>query len=257
MTGTLVSAVDAFFWLANLGAFLVGLSKGGLPSIGMLAVPLLALVTSPLQAAALLLPLFVISDGVALWLYRRDFSAANLRVLLPAGLAGVAMGWATSSVVSDRAITFLIGSMGLAFCLDTWLRRAKPAVPRPPSVAKGWFWGGLSGFTSFISHSGAPPFQIHLLPQRLPKAQFAGTATLFFAAINAAKVLPYHQLRPYDTERLWSAAALVPAALVGTVVGAALTRRLADRWFYRVVQVGLFGVSVKLLVDASGLVAWR
>jgi uncharacterized protein len=252
-----VLSLDPYFWLASLAAFLVGLSKGGLPSIGMLAVPLLALVTSPVQAAALLLPLFVISDWVALWLYRRDFSAANLRILLPAGLAGVGLGWATSSMVSDRAITFLIGFMGLAFCLDTWLRRPTVAAPRPPSVAKGWFWGGLSGFTSFISHSGAPPFQIYLMPQKLDKAQFVGTSTLFFAVVNAAKILPYHQLRPYSTEGLWNAAALVPAALVGTVVGAYLTRRLADRWFYRLVQAGLFLVSMKLLADAIGVGASR
>ena len=34
---------DTFFFLAGLAAFLVGLSKGGLPAVGMLAVPLLSL----------------------------------------------------------------------------------------------------------------------------------------------------------------------------------------------------------------------
>jgi len=54
----------------------------------------------------------------------------------------------------------------------------------------GLFWGTLSGFTSFISHAGAPPYQVYVLPQQLPKTVFAGTATLVFAAINLAKVLP-------------------------------------------------------------------
>jgi hypothetical protein len=41
----------------------------------MLSVPLMSLVMSPVKAAVLLLPLYVISDLAGIWLYRRDFSA--------------------------------------------------------------------------------------------------------------------------------------------------------------------------------------
>jgi hypothetical protein len=37
------------------------------------------------------------------------------------------------------------------------------------------------------------------------------------------------------------------------VLGAFLTRRIADAWFYRLVFAGLFAVSVKLVADAVGL----
>jgi len=67
--------------LSGVAAFLVGLSKGGLPMIGMLAVPLMALVMPPLQAAMLLLPIYVASDLVGIWLYRHAFSRTHLRVL--------------------------------------------------------------------------------------------------------------------------------------------------------------------------------
>jgi uncharacterized membrane protein YfcA len=246
--------VDLFFFLAGTGAFLVGLSKGGLPTIGMLAVPIMSLVTSPVTAAVLLLPIYVISDLVGIWLYRRDFSRVNLRLLAPAGVLGVAVGWSTASLVSERAITFLIGFMGFAFCLNAWLKNNGAVQPAPVHRGKAWFWGGVAGFTSFISHAGGPPFQIYMLPQKLSKAQFAGTSTLFFAIVNAAKIAPYQQLRPYTAAGLWDAALLVPFALVGTVLGAYLTRRLADKWFYRLVQVGLFGVSLKLMADGAGWV---
>jgi uncharacterized membrane protein YfcA len=42
----------------------------------------------------------------------------------------------------------------------------------------------------------------------------------------------------------------VPFALAGALAGAYLTRRVSQVWFYRLVQVSLFGVSIKLLVDA-------
>jgi len=242
--------LDALFGLAALAAFLVGSSKGGLPAVGMLAVPVLSLSMSPVLAAGLLLPIFVVSDVAGLWLYRRDYSAANVRILVPAGIAGVLVGWLTASWVSDRAITLLIALVGLGFCLNLWLRKNRDAPALPPQRAKGWFWGTVAGFTSFISHAGAPPFQVYMLPQQLPKAEFAGTATIVFAVINAAKIIPYQNLRPYSVEGLSYAAGLVPFALAGALSGVYLTRRVSQRWFYMLVQVSLFGVSLKLLVDA-------
>jgi uncharacterized membrane protein YfcA len=239
---------DSYFVLAGLAALLVGLSKGGLPTVGMLAVPLLSLFMSPVKAAVLLLPIYIISDMVSVWLYRKNFSAANLKILIPAGVLGVFVGWLTASVTSDSAVKLMIGFMGVGFCLNTWLRKT-PQDKQPIDARKGWFWGTVAGFTSFISHAGGPPFQMYVLPQRLPKIEFAGTATLLFAVINAAKILPYQLLQPYSVDDLMRAANLIPFALVGTVLGAYITRKIADVWFYRLVQAGLFTVSLKLIAD--------
>jgi hypothetical protein len=89
-----------------------------------------------------------------------------------------------------------------------------------------------------------------LLPQKLPKIVFAGTSTLFFTAINLVKLAPYHQLRPYDTEQMMGTLVLIPFALMGTVVGAYLTRKIADEWFFKGVQIGLLLISLKLIADA-------
>ncbi len=244
----------SFLIIASLASLLVGLSKGGLPAVGILAVPLLALKISPVKAAALLLPIYIASDMVGIWLYRRHFSKRNLQILIPAAMIGIFIGWLFAARLSDRAVGLLVGLMGLGFCLNTWLgprlRRAPGAgEPRPASVPAGVFWGSLSGFTSFVSHAGSPPFQIYVLPQRLSKPVFAGTSTLLFAAINLAKLPPYMQLRPYSLDDLRAAAVLLPAALIGTVVGAWATQRIADQWFFRFVQLTLLGVSCKLVWD--------
>jgi len=240
-------------WLDLLGAFaalLVGLSKGGVPAIGMLAVPLLSLGISPVTATVLLLPIYVISDAVGVWLYRRHFSAEDLKILIPAAGVGVLLGWLTASHVPDRALSFMIGAIGIGFCLQVWLRHDHGAPAQPPGAVKGGFWGVLTGFSSFISHAGAPPFQVYMLPRQLPKLTFAGTSTLLFAAINAAKIWPYHTLQPYSADTLWAAARLIPFALIGTVLGAYITRRLAQAWFFRLIQISLFAVSLKLLYAA-------
>ena len=246
-------SVDTSFWVASLAALLIGLSKGGLPTIGMLGVPILSLVMPPLQAVVLLLPIYVISDLVSVWLYRKHFSALNLKILVPAGIFGIFIGWITASYTSVAATKLLIGSIGLGFCLNTWLRQAA-VTPRGADLPRGLFWGTLAGFTSFISHAGAPPFQVYVLPQRLPKMEFAGTATLLFAVLNAVKIIPYQLLQPYTLSDLEQASVMIPAALLGTVAGAFLTKKIADVWFYRCVQIGLFTISLKLIFDAA--TAW-
>lgn len=234
---------------AGLAAAMVGLSKGGLPTVGMLSVPILSLFMSPVKAVVMLLPIYIISDMVGLWLYRKNFSALNLKILVPAGVGGVLVGWLTASLVSDAAVKMMVGLMGVGFVLNAWRKRHAEPTQRPANWAKGLLWGGLSGFSSFISHAGGPPFQVYLLPQKLPKAVFAGTSTLFFAVINLAKLVPYHQLQPYGAAELTGALVLIPFALVGTVVGAYLTRLIADDWFFKWVQLGLLAISIKLIVD--------
>lgn len=242
--------LNQYMVLASFAAVLIGMSKGGLPLVGMLSVPVLSLVMSPVKAAVLLLPLFVISDAVGVWLYRKNYSWVNLKILVPAGIAGVLIGWLTAAMISELTIKFLIGLVGVSFCLQTWFKRGPSDVPKPASLPKGIFWGGVAGFTSFIAHAGGPPFQIFVLPQKLSKAEFAGTATILFAIINLSKILPYQNLSPYTADDFWKVLVLVPFALLGTFLGAYLTKRIADAWFFRLVQTGLFVLSLKLIWDA-------
>jgi len=238
------------FALLILAAFLVGLSKGGLPAVAMLSVPILSLSMSPLVAAVLLLPIYILSDAVSVWLYRREFSVDNIKILIPAGIVGVLVGWATAAFISDRMVALLIGVMGVSFCLYTWLKEQSDKTAAPVSKVKGLFWGTLSGFTSFVSHAGAPPFQIYVLPQKLPKMVFAGTTTIVFAAVNLAKIIPYSTLYPYTASTLEVSAYLLPVAAIGTVVGKKLIERLSEKWFFLAVQIALFLISIKLVATA-------
>ena len=242
--------ISQYLVIASCASVLIGMSKGGLPFVAMMSVPLLSLVMSPLKAVVLLLPVYIISDVVSVWLYRRSFSLINLKILVPASMVGILIAWFTASMISDLTIKLIIGLVGVGFCLQTWFKRGQVESALPASVPKGAFWGAVSGFTSFIAHAGGPPFQVYMLPQKLPKAEFAGTATILFAIINFSKILPYQNLSPYSEEDLMKAATLIPMALLGTFLGAYLTRRINDAWFYKLVQVGLFIVSCRLIWDA-------
>lgn len=239
-----------WFALIALAAFLVGLSKGGLPAVAMLSVPLLSLTMPPLVAAVLLLPIYILSDTVGVWLYRREYSVENVKLLIPAGVLGVVIGWATASFVSDQMVSALIGVMGISFCLYRWTKKSGNHIAVPVNSRKGLAWGTLSGFTSFVAHAGAPPFQIFVLPQQLPKMVFAGTTTIVFAAVNLAKIIPYSSLHPYTLSTLKISACLLPFAAVGTVVGKFLTEQLPEKWFFLAVQIALFVISIKLVISS-------
>jgi uncharacterized membrane protein YfcA len=235
--------------LASLAAFLVGLSKGGLSMIGSLAVPLLALLISPVRAAAILLPVYVFSDVVGVWAYRRNFSPTILKILIPAGCVGIAIGWATASKVSDRGVGLMIGLIGLWFCVNAWrLRHRRQDVERPPDLPRGIFWGILMGFSSFVSHAGQPLYQVYVLPQRLPKLVYAGTSALVFGAINLLKLGPYWALGQFSAPNLTISLYLLLPAFAGTLLGLRLVRILPERGYYLFVQFALFAVSVDLVL---------
>jgi uncharacterized protein len=255
-----MSQADLLFYLAALpAAMLVGLSKGGLPVVGMLGVPVLALVVPPIQAAGLLLPIFVVSDWFGLWAYRKEFSARNLAILIPGSIIGVALGWATASRISEPVVTLLIGVIGLVFTADRLRLRGRETPSRPADVPRGLFWGLITGFTSFVSHSGAPPYQMYVLPQRLPKMVYAGTSTILFAVVNMVKLIPYWQLGQLSEANFEKMLVLFPAAVAATFLGVKLTRRLADALFFRLVMGALAIVSAKLVWDGlhgAGLLPW-
>ena len=241
-------AADSGLAFGALAAFLVGLGKGGLAMMGTFGVPVLALAMSPVRAAAILLPVFVFSDLFALWLYRREFSARNLRILLPAATAGITMGWLLAAHVSDAGVGILIGVLGLGFCANSWRMRHRVPVPHSADVPRGALWGTVLGFASFVSHAGAPPFQIYVLPQRLPRLVYAGTGAITFAAVNAIKLIPYGALGQLSPANLRLSAWLLLPALVGTQVGRHAVRVIPERIYYAFLQVALFAISVELIV---------
>ena len=235
--------------LAVLAAMAVGMAKGGLATVAILAVPILSLVMSPVQAAGLMLPVYVASDVGGLIAFRREFDLRVLATALPGAVLGLGLGWATAHIVPERGVTLIVGVIGLAFALNRLIRRdSGPA--RKPSLVRGGFWGALAGYTSFVSHSGAPPYQVYVQPLRLPSVVYAGTTTWFFAVTNWVKLVPYWALGQLSVANLKAAALLTPVALISVWIGLRLVRIIPQALFYTLITWGLLAVSVRLIWQA-------
>ena len=244
---------DPWFYVVAIPAVLLfGISKGGFGGgLGTIAVPLMALVISPLQAAAILLPILCVMDIVALWKFRGKWLWPELHVLLPASLIGIGVGTLLFEYMSAAVVRLIVGAIAVLFTLYFWVhqRRRTSAEPAHFPRAYGVLGASVSGFTSFVAHSGGPPMSMYLLRRPLNRTDFAGTSVFFFAVVNYVKLVPYAWLGQFDTANLATSAALVVFAPIGVLLGVWLHHRVSDRTFFRIVYVLLFLVGIKLIYD--------
>ena len=241
-----------FVAIATLAVLIVGLSKAGLlGSLGMVGVPLLTLVMPAREAAGMMLPVLLAMDAIAVYAYRKDVDWRIIRIMLPGAMVGTLVAWALWAFISDAAVLLFVGVVTLLFILDAILPLRKKLEGLPPSHGWGTFWGGFAGFTSFVSHTGGPPFQIYVLPQRLPPSIYSGTTAVFFAIVNTAKLIPYFFLGQLSLHNLQISAALIPVGVAGVLLGIWLVRRISMKWFYRIAYWLVFLLSLKLIWDGA------
>jgi uncharacterized membrane protein YfcA len=236
-----------FYALAIPAVIALGLSKGGFAGVGQMATPMLALVMPPLEAAAIMLPIMIVQDWTAVWVYRREWDRRILAIMIPGALIGVALAGWLAAYISDAAVRVFIGVTTIVFVVYSFtvmLRRPQPAGAG--SVPAGVIWGALSGFTSTICQAGGPPYQMYVLAQKMPKMLFVGTTAIYFAVLNAVKVVPYVALGQFSTKGLGTSLALLPLALAANQLGFWLVRRTPQELFYRITLILMLLISIEL-----------
>ncbi len=248
---------DPWFYVFAIPAtVMIGLSKSGFAGgIALIAVPLMALGVPPFQAAGILLPILIAMDVIGLVAYRGDFDRRCLAILLPAAAVGIFIGWLTAAVVSEAMVRLTVGLIAAAFTLDYWLGLRPAKAAGEPDRTAGSLWGAVAGFTSFVSHAGSAPLQMFLLPLRLSPTRYAGTSVIFFASVNALKIIPYFALGNLSARNLMTSAALVPFAALAMFAGIRLIRVIAPEPFYRLTYFLVFVVALKLIWDGGWALA--
>lgn len=241
---------DWFFYAVSIPAvILLGISKSSFGAgFGSLAVPMMALAISVPDAAAILMPILFVMDVMGVAVYRRQFDRGLLKLLIPAGLLGTAIGTLLFKMLDAHLVAGIVGTCTLLFLAQRLLFPPRPGAAPPPRWLGGVL-GTVSGFTSFVAHSGGPPLNAYVIPLRLQPLVFAATASVFFFVINLAKWVPYAWLGLLDTRNMSTSLALLPFAPLGVFLGVRLSRRIAPGLFYRLLLGGMFLTGVKLVWD--------
>lgn len=243
--------IDApyFYAVAIPAVILLGLSKSGFGAgFGSLAVPMMALAVTVPQAAAILMPVLLLMDVMALGALRHAMDRQLLKFLLPFGLVGIALGTLLFTTLDSKTVAAVVGALTLLFLAQRLMFPPHVDSPPPPK----WLGALLtvtSGFTSFVAHAGGPPIQFYVIPMRLAPLVFSATMAAFFFVINLAKWIPYAYLGLLDWRNMSTSLVLLPFAPIGVWLGVYVAKRMQPTLFYRILYAGMFLSGAKLLWD--------
>jgi len=234
---------DPFCLVASVAVICLGLSKGGFIGFGLIATPLLALATAPLEAAAILLPIMLAQDVFSAWSFRYDWDYRTLSVMLPGSLLGVALAWVLASYLNEALVRLAVGMVGVSFVIFHWIG----LKTKTQNGASGLVWGVVAGFTGTLANAGGPPFLVYALSQDLAKMTFVGTTAIFFLVLNATKLVPFFALGYLSNQSLATSVLFLPLAIIANFVAIRLVRRIPSSTFYRVSYGLVLAVSIGLM----------
>ncbi len=239
-------------WLAlALSAFLVGVSKTGIPGLGILPVPLMAIVLPAKASVGVLLPMLIFADIFAAGYYRRHAQWAHILRLMPSTMLGIVSGYLAMGKVTDSQLKPVIGAIVLSMLAIRVVndRLKKPQDKNEPSSGLFFavFLGFFIGVTTMMANAAGPIMIIYLLAARLPKTQFVGTAAWFFFIVNWIKVPFSATLDLITAESLKLNVCLFPVIFIGAVTGIVLLKHIPQKLFRIIVLALATAAALKLL----------
>jgi len=245
--------LQAWQWaVAALGAMGIGLSKTGIPGLGILAVALFAIAMPTRESVGVVLPVLIVGDIVAVTAYRRHAVWSHLFKLFPWAAAGVVIGWLAMGRLSDTAVAHLIGILLIVLVAVQFARQwaesrsKKEAEPsRHPLLAP--VMGVLGGFATMVANAAGPIMVLYLLAAGLPKMEFIGTGAWYFFVLNLFKVPFSVKLGLINMRSLPVDAVLAPACIAGALGGRWVVKHIDQKVFNSIALALTFVAAIKLL----------
>lgn len=229
-----LSSAD-LLWLA-VAAALVGVAKTAISGVGAVAVVIFAAVLPARESTGAVLPLLIAGDLVAVAYYRRHADWPVLWRLLLGVLPGMALGAWFLAVVDDTHMRQAIASILLVMsAVQLWQRRRGPRLAMPDGrgrtglVALGM--GAVAGFATMTANAAGPVTTIYLIMAGLSMLQLIGTGAWFYLMVNLTKLPVSIGLGLVTPASLRLDLLMVPAMLLGAVLGVLLVRRIDQRQF--------------------------
>ncbi len=227
--------------------FMIGVSKSGFAGLGMVIIPIMAVIFQAKISVGILLPMLIVGDIIAAKHYKKDIDWHYLIKLSPWVLIGISCGVYVGEKISDDWFKYLIAISiftGLAFML---FKGKKVSYP------KCWWFSaifGLSaGFFTMIGNAAGALMSIYLLSVDLPKNKFIGTRAWFFLIVNLIKI-PLHIFIwgtiSYKTISL--NLIMAPIIILGTIIGIKLIKMINENIYRYLIIISIILAGLKLLI---------
>ena len=229
---------------------LYGIAKSGLGgSISLISVPLMTIVMPLSQALAIILPILIFSDLIAVYRFRKEFDLNTLKLIVPFAGIGIFIGSLSFSYFSEDLLKIIVGVMGFLFAGHYFLFKKNKKEKSKKNLLKGGICSMIAGFTSFCVHAGGTPTSIYLLPLRMKKEIYVGTRVIFFTFVNLIKLPFYIKLSMVNFETFKQSVILFPLAIIGIFIGYRILKIIDEKLFYNIIYVLILISSSKLIYD--------
>src|SRR5215207_346319 len=179
--------VYAAIVIAILG-FMIGIAKGGFGGLGALLTPILALVLPVASAVGVLLPMLMVGDVFAVYMYWKEWDLELVKRMLPAGILGAIAGTFLLSWLPPDGLRVILGVFVLVLVAYKFLSDRIQAIRYEPKPWHAPAAGFLAGVASGMFNNGGPAFSSYLLLQKLSARPFIATSAIYFALLNLIKV---------------------------------------------------------------------
>jgi uncharacterized membrane protein YfcA len=226
-------------------AFFVGMQKTGMPGIGTFVVPLVAMILPAGPSTGLLLGLLILADLFAAAYYRRHAQWHHIWGLLPWAMAGIVAGYLLMGRISNEMLRPMIAVIVLLMLVWGFLRKPQESGA-PHNRYYIAFMGFAAGFTTMLANAAGPVMVAYLLASNLPKDHFIGTSAWFFFIINWLKVPFQIGLGGINVHSVRTDLMLIPAIIVGAVIGIVVLRKLPQKVFNVAVAILTAIAAIKL-----------
>jgi uncharacterized membrane protein YfcA len=236
-------------------AFLVGVSKTGVPGCGILNVPLMALVFSAKMSTGLLLPLLAIADVFAVVYYHRHAQWKHVWRLLPWALAGIGAGSLIMRYISDAQLKPIIGFIVLAMLvMNYWrLHRGGGELKVPDHWTFAATLGFAAGLTTCMANAAGPIMVIYLLAMRLPKNEYIGTGAWYFLILNWLKIPLFVWDGRITMASVKVDIIMIPVIAIGAFLGIIILKKLPQKQFNLIIQILALAAAIKLCWSVTDL----
>ena len=241
--------VNFLFLFCVVPAIIIfGIAKSGLGgSIALISIPLMTVVMPLGQALAIILPILILSDFIAVYRFRKEFDLEILKLIVPFATVGIFIGSITFSYFSEDLLKFILGLMGFLFSSHYFLFKRNEITPAKKTFLKGSICSTIAGFTSFCVHAGGTPTSIYLLPLRLKKNIYVGTRVIFFTFVNLIKFPFYIHLSMVTFESFKQSLILFPLSVLGILIGYQILKHIEESLFYNIIYILILITSSKLV----------
>ena len=235
--------------VALLG-FLIGLTKGGFNVLGGLLTPMLSLIVPVSTAVGVLLPMLIVGDAFAIYMYWRSWNGGLVQRMLPAGVIGALIGTALLAVMSPNALRVVLAIFVLFLVAYKFLSDRMQQLAYRPRAWHPHAAGALAGVASGMFNNGGPAFNSYLLLQNLPPRVFIATTALFFALLNLLKIPGFLATGVLDVQLLLSLWWAFPFIPLGILAARWLVTHIHQQTFEWAIMALLVLSSVLLLLQS-------